>query len=89
MLCIRNREIDMPVTPSAVEKQALSLSQKDRARLVMHLIDSMDERAGSAAADVEQVWLAEANSRYQAYLRGEEQALPSEQVFAQLRKDDI
>jgi putative addiction module component (TIGR02574 family) len=79
----------MSLTPSDVEQEALSLSRRDKARLVLHLLDSMDERPGFASPDIERAWIAEANRRYQAYLRGEEKAIPAEQVFAELREDDL
>jgi putative addiction module component (TIGR02574 family) len=78
----------MAATMRTIEKQALALSKQDRARLVLELLDSMDERADLATPEIEQAWIAEAERRYEAYLRGEEKAIPAEEVFAKLRKDD-
>jgi hypothetical protein len=33
-------------------------------------------------------WIEEANRRYDAYVRGDDIAVPAEQVFAELRTDD-
>lgn len=80
----------MSITPDIVEKQALSLPREDRARLVVHLIDSMEKRTDlHTSTNVEHMWLAEADSRYKAYLRGDDHAIPAEQVFSELRKEDI
>lgn len=78
----------MAASTKAIELEVLSLPREDKARLVMHLLDSMEERSESDPRQVEQAWLVEANRRYEAYLRGEEQAIPAEEVFSDLRKDD-
>jgi putative addiction module component (TIGR02574 family) len=78
----------MSTPAEAVEKKALSLPREDRTRLVMHLLESIEERPHADPQQVEHAWLAEANRRYQAYLRGEEQAIPAEDVFSELRADD-
>lgn len=78
----------MTASTKAIELEALSLPREDRARLVMHLLDSIEERSESDPRQVEQAWLVEANRRYEAYLRGEEQAIPAEEVFSDLRKED-
>lgn len=54
----------------------------------MHLLESIEERPDADPRQVEHAWLTEANRRYQAYLRGEEQAIPAEDVFSDLRTDD-
>jgi putative addiction module component (TIGR02574 family) len=76
------------MSTETVEIEALSLPREDRARLVLHLLESIEERPSSDPRQVEQAWLTEANRRYQAYLRGEEQAIPAEDVFTDLRADD-
>jgi putative addiction module component (TIGR02574 family) len=78
----------MSTSAEAVEKKALSLPREDRTRLVMHLLESIEERPHADPRQVERAWLAEANRRYQAYLRGEEQSIPAEDVFSELRADD-
>jgi hypothetical protein len=54
----------------------------------MHLLESIEERPNADPREVESAWLNEANRRYQDYLRGEEQAIPAEEVFSDLRTDD-
>lgn len=78
----------MAISAKVVETEALSLPREERARLVVHLLESIEERPVSDPLQVEQAWVAEANRRYQAYLRGEEQAIAAEDVFKDLRTDD-
>lgn len=78
----------MTISAELIETEALSLPRQDRTRLVIHLLESIEDRPGLDPLQVEQAWLTEANQRYQAYLRGEEQAIPAEDVFTDLRADD-
>ncbi|MDN5864898.1 MAG: addiction module protein [Gammaproteobacteria bacterium] len=48
----------------------------------------MEERPAADPKRTEREWLAEANRRYQSYLRGEERAIPAADVFSELRADD-
>ncbi len=61
-----------------------------RTQLVVRLLDSisMEERSDSNPQQIQKAWLEEANRRYEAYLRGEEDAMPAEEFFAQLRAED-
>ena len=56
-----------------VESEALRLSLKQRARLAEHLLVSLE---GEAEADSEDLWLDEAERRYQAYGEGRGQEPP-------------
>ena len=78
----------MTTSAEVIETEALSLPIEDRTRLVVHLLESIEERPDVDPRQVEHAWLTEANRRYQAYLRGEEQAIPAEDVFSDLRTDD-
>ncbi len=78
----------MAISADVIETEALSLPREDKARLVIHLLESIEDRPGLDPRQVEQAWLAEANRRYQAFLRGEEQAIPADDVFADLGADD-
>jgi putative addiction module component (TIGR02574 family) len=78
----------MTTSAEAIETEALSLPIEDRTRLVVHLLESIEERPDVDFRQVEHAWLTEANRRYQAYLRGEEQAIPAEDVLSDLRTDD-
>jgi len=78
----------MTTSAEVIETEALSLPIEDRTRLVVHLLESIEERPDVDPRQVEHAWLTEANRRYQAYLRGEEQAIPAEDVLSDLRTDD-
>ena len=72
----------------AIESEALALPLEDRKRLALHLLESIELRPISDPKQVEAAWVAESKRRYQAYLRGEERAIPAEDVFSELREED-
>lgn len=72
----------------SVESEALSLPLDRRASLVLKLLDSIQNRPTADPGAVERAWVEEANRRYQAYIRGEEDAIPADQAFAELRAED-
>lgn len=74
----------MSMPAKAVESEALHLSRQERSQLAVRLLDSLDERPTGDPAVVEKLWIAEAVRRYEAYVRGEEAAIPAEQVFVEL-----
>lgn len=78
----------MTIPAEVLETEALSLPKEEKTRLIVHLLESLEQRSGSNSQQVEQAWVAEANNRYEAYIRGEEQAIPSEDVFNDLKADD-
>lgn len=63
-------------------RQALQLPSNDRAALVEELITSLDK----ADAELDALWLKEAESRLSAYRAGELLAIDAEEVFAELGK---
>jgi putative addiction module component (TIGR02574 family) len=65
-----------------IEKQARSLSLKEKATLARVLIEDLDT---SADENVEHLWIEEAKRRLAAYLKGELDALPGEEVMARTR----
>lgn len=65
-----------------LEKKALQLPEKDRAKLAEHLIRSLDTQVDP---DVERAWLEESERRYRAYLEGNSHALDAEDVFRDAR----
>ena len=65
-----------------IEKQARSLPLKEKAALARVLIEELD---ASIDADAEKLWLDEAHRRYDAYLKGELEALPGDDVMARAR----
>jgi putative addiction module component (TIGR02574 family) len=68
-----------------VEKDALTLSAEDRARLAVRLLSSLEEITESPE-EIERVWLAEAERRFQELRDGIVQGIPAGEVFAELRK---
>ncbi|MBU1744156.1 MAG: addiction module protein, partial [Proteobacteria bacterium] len=57
----------MNVDIKKIEEEVFSLSSRERARLAMNLIQSLDNHDD---ADVEELWLQEAERRYQECLEG-------------------
>ena len=65
-----------------IERQARLLPLKQKAALARLLIEELDT---SVDADAEQLWVDEAQRRYDAYLKGELEALPGDDVMARAR----
>jgi putative addiction module component (TIGR02574 family) len=61
-----------------VVRQALSLELRDRARLTERLLGSLD---GLSEAEIEQLWLDEAERRLEAYRGGRSEGIPAEDVL--------
>jgi putative addiction module component (TIGR02574 family) len=66
-----------------ITKQAKSLTAKEKAALARTLIQELDSIADP---EVEQLWIEEAQRRYAAYLRGEIEALPGDEVMQRARE---
>lgn len=60
-----------------IEKQARLLPLKQKAARARLLIEELD---ASVDADAEQLWVDEAQRRYDAYLKGELEALPGDEM---------
>ena len=65
-----------------LEKKARTLTLREKATLARILIEELDR---SQDAEVEQLWIAEAQRRYEAFLKGELEALPGDDVMARAR----
>lgn len=65
-----------------IEEQAKSLPQKERARLALSLIESLDPGLDE---DAESLWLEEADKRLKAYDAGETQSRPVDEVIAEIK----
>ena len=65
-----------------LERQSRLLTAKEKARLARILIEGLDQ---SQERDVEQVWIAEAQRRYEAYLRSEIEAHDGDEVMTRTR----
>jgi putative addiction module component (TIGR02574 family) len=66
------------------EKDALQIPAEDRARLAVRLLSSLDE--GTESPDeIEKLWIAEAERRFQGLRDGTVKGIPAAEVFAELR----
>ena len=67
-----------------IENNALQLSDEDRARLAVRLLTSLEEEAESPE-EIEKLWLAEAERRFQELRAGIVRGIPASEVFTRLR----
>ena len=65
-----------------LKKQTRLLTAQEKAMLARILIEELD---ASTDSNVEQLWVAESQSRYQAYFRGEIEAYPGDEVMTRAR----
>lgn len=65
-----------------LKKQTRLLTAQEKAMLARILIEELD---ASTDSNVEQLWVAESQRRYQAYLRGEIEAYPGDEVMTRAR----
>ncbi len=65
-----------------LEMQARALPAKEKAALARLLIEELDM---TVDADADQLWIHEAQRRYDAYQKGELEAQPGEEVMARVR----
>ncbi len=67
-----------------IEKDALRLTAEDRARLAVRLLESLEETTESPE-EIEKLWLATAERRFQELRDGVVDGIPAQKVFAELR----
>lgn len=65
-----------------LKKQTRLLTAQEKAMLARILIEELD---ASTDSNVEQLWVAESQCRYQAYLKGEIDAYPGDEVMTRAR----
>jgi len=65
-----------------IEKQARLLTPQEKATLARILIEELDP---SADVQVEHLWIAESERRYQAYLKGEIESVSGNEVMSRAR----
>jgi hypothetical protein len=65
-----------------LERKARALTPQEKASLARILIEELDP---AVDAGVEQVWIEEAQRRYDAFLRGQLEALPGDATMARAR----
>ena len=68
---------------SEIESEAMQLSRQERAVLIEHLLTTLDV---GEDVDVEELWLQEAERRYQEYRAGHIVSKPAEMVFDDAKK---
>lgn len=66
-----------------LKKKSRLLTAQEKATLARILIEGLD---ASDDGNVEQLWIAESQRRYQAYLRGEIEARPGDEVMTRVHK---
>jgi putative addiction module component (TIGR02574 family) len=69
---------------SELERHVRTLSADERARLAEVLLESLQE---PPLSEVEAAWRQEIKERVAAYQRGDLQAYPAEDVFAEVRRN--
>ncbi len=72
----------MTNTANTILDQALELSATERAVVAEKLLFSLD----NPDSKIDVIWANEADSRVEAYNKGEIGAIPSEEVFAKYHK---
>jgi len=70
------------MTLTDLESEALRLDARSRARLAERLLGSLDDLS---EAEIEELWLDEAERRERAWDAGEVEGVPAEQVLRELR----
>jgi putative addiction module component (TIGR02574 family) len=72
----------MDLTYETIEQAARKLTVKERASLAHNLLRDLDDGENE---EVEALWAAEAERRVDAYLRGEMESSPADEVIQRVR----
>ncbi len=72
----------MDMTLETIVHAAKQLTFYEKARLVRTLLTDLNQ---VEANDIDALWIEEANRRYYAFLHGEMEFSPAEEVFARVR----
>lgn len=72
----------MAASANNILNQALKLSSSERAEVVEKLISSLD----APDSTIDSIWAEEADSRIEAFERGEIESIPAKKVFEKYRK---
>jgi len=75
---MKSEVIEMARRRSEIEDEAMKLSPRDRALLVERLLPTLDR---GEDVDAEEIWLQEAEKRYQEYWAGQIGSRSSDRVF--------
>ncbi|HEX7773210.1 MAG TPA: addiction module protein [Pyrinomonadaceae bacterium] len=74
----------MSATGEQILRQALALPLEERAELIEQLLATFQ---GPTDPSLDQLWIAEAHDRLDAYDRGEVEAVSVEEVFEEIERD--
>jgi putative addiction module component (TIGR02574 family) len=75
----------MTKTLQDIEEDIQRLSTGERATLVQHLISTLDDEDDEDDEDVEEIWLKEAERRYDEYRQGKVAAVSADAAFESAR----
>ena len=76
----------MDTQANDIEAQALKLDTSTRARLAVRLIQSIDLDESLTTAQVDELWMKEAEERWYRLETGEDEGIPAEDAIAEARK---
>ncbi len=79
---LRAYRVFMSSDPRKLEELAAALDPKERARLALHLIESLDPGTDE---DTEELWLEEAEKRLARFDAGDTEARPANDVLSEIR----
>jgi len=71
------------MTARDIQTKAMKLPRKERSKLALALIDSLDNED---PAEIEKMWLDEAERRYRKFLAGGVKAVTAKEAIARGRK---
>ena len=74
-----------PHSAADIEREALRLTEKQRARIALRLLSSLEPTEGSPS-EIEAAWLEEVERRDREIEDGTVTTIPAEKVFAALRR---
>jgi putative addiction module component (TIGR02574 family) len=72
----------MAASANTILDQALKLSSSERAKVVEELISSLD----TPDSTIDSIWAKEADTRIEAFEKGEIESISAEKVFEKYRK---
>jgi len=73
----------MSSTLAELEQKASQLSPNERAELALAMLRSLEP---AETGDIEEAWRIEAEARWAEIERGEAEAIPASEVFAEVRR---
>lgn len=73
----------MSINFKELEKEIRALGSREKAALARTLIEDLD---ATLDQDAEQLWIEEAQRRYNAYLSGELEAIPGKEAMQRARE---